>query len=275
MQTLKQNTIKVEINGIDYTKNVQFPYKFSNLLDEQLDEASLTLVKCKDKIFKPLTDVKVTITDGAKQIIQNMLVASDKADEIPVGSGKYKHELYLIEQTKYLECFVVRSIGFFNPLGKKFTQVGVDLITENTSFSMTGLQNIYGTTDLKTPIYSNTEYIVPSPSSLVIEWESEKFHSSGFYTYNACVYGKTTINNNGEITEYIEDLWRKPPQYFSAKQGSLIITIEATVLVYDIDNPPIPDETPIVDATIWKGRASITCKCYLGVVSENAVQIIS
>ena len=122
-QVLNQTTLQVFIGGQDYSGYVQFPFKVSNLLDEQLDEASLTLIGVPDKIFKPLTAVTVTVTSGNQTQTYSMLVAEDKADEIPSGSDKYKHELYLIEQTKFLECFVVRNLGFVNPLMKDFAVV--------------------------------------------------------------------------------------------------------------------------------------------------------
>ena len=122
-KTLTPTTIAVTINGNDYSKHVMFPFKVSNLLDEQLEEASLTLIGVPEKNFTPLTDVTVTLINDNKTQSYYMLVASDKADEIPTGKGKYKHELYLIEQTKYLECFIVRSIGYLNPLEKNYVQI--------------------------------------------------------------------------------------------------------------------------------------------------------
>lgn len=170
-KTLTRTSITVTINGNDYSKYVQFPFKVSNLLDEQLDEASLTLIGVPEKNFKPLTDVTVTLTNVPETQIYHMLVASDKADEIPTGSGKYKHELYLIEQTKYLECFIVRSIGYLNPLEKSYATIesipyfnvirtvdGVEAVgpkKEDISFTAT------------TPIYINKEIKFPSISTIV------------------------------------------------------------------------------------------------------------
>ena len=47
-----------------------------------------------------------------------MVVASDNVTELPAGSGKYKHELYLIERTKLLEGYIGQSLTFTNALGK-------------------------------------------------------------------------------------------------------------------------------------------------------------
>lgn len=160
------NKIKVIINGKDYSKYVVSPFKFCNLLDEQLDECNLTLRYIDEPYFKPMTEVKITITqtqngyhpymqneiaersdyeleyssdrayqwkstDGAIKINLNggdleeiysrtFIVASDSSAERVVGSGKYQHEIYLIERTKILEGFIGDNLTFTNPLGTTY-----------------------------------------------------------------------------------------------------------------------------------------------------------
>ena len=151
----------------DYTKNMLASFKYSNLLDEQLDEGTITLKKVLNKAyFEPMTRVRITITNSPKAIysqemankirlesdlnfslvngeyksydgrttfyydtntkrititaIKDFLVANDTSIENPVGSGKYDHEIYFIEQTKYLERFIGDSLTFTNPLGKTY-----------------------------------------------------------------------------------------------------------------------------------------------------------
>ncbi len=116
------NSFKVYIEGEAYTKYVPFPIKWQDLLDEQLDEATLTLLQIDVKNFKPLTEVKIEIYSDGLGLVKtlDMLVLNDKADEIPSGSGKYNHELSLIELTKWLEGFMVRSHGYVNSLGRAY-----------------------------------------------------------------------------------------------------------------------------------------------------------
>ncbi len=124
MQAVLHNKFTVQIGGVDYTHRVPFPIKWSQLLDEQLDEASLMLIRTKTKNIPPLTDVVITMwneKDPSVTQTLNMIVASDKSDEIPAGSGRYNHEMYLIEQTKYLEGFLCRSQGYVNSLGRIYT----------------------------------------------------------------------------------------------------------------------------------------------------------
>lgn len=128
MQELKFNRYEVIIDGTDYTNHVPFPLKWSELLDEQLDEASLQIVRVSIDNFEPLTNVTIKVwNDGAPDevISHNFIVANDEAKEVPVGSGKYNHTLYLIEETKYLEGFQVRSHGYVDALyyGNKYSTV--------------------------------------------------------------------------------------------------------------------------------------------------------
>ena len=129
MQELSKNRIRlnIEIDGVevDFTSHLIFPIKFSELLDEQLDEASVTLLYTEQTIIKPLTSVRIEFwndeDENAKQN-KHFLVASDSAEENPIGSGKYKHTLYLIEQTKYLEGFICRSHGYVNKTGRAYSE---------------------------------------------------------------------------------------------------------------------------------------------------------
>ena len=69
------NNFKIEIGGTAYTQAVPFPIKWCDLLDEQLDETSITLLQVNVPIFKPLTNVKITIYENdTEKGVMNMLV---------------------------------------------------------------------------------------------------------------------------------------------------------------------------------------------------------
>ncbi len=116
------NKIILTINGKDYSNNVPFPFKWQELLDEQLDEGCFSLLQVEEKMFKPLTDVEVIITNENNETLKQIdfLVSNNKAEEIPSGSGKYNHEIYVIELTKWLEGFMCRTVGFTNSLGREY-----------------------------------------------------------------------------------------------------------------------------------------------------------
>lgn len=119
---IKYNRFRVIINGQDYTKHVVFPIKWSRLLDERLDEVRLSMKYCTEHIFTPLTPVTIKAIDK-KDKEQNFtfIVSTDDATELPVGSGRFNHEVMLIEQTKLLEGIVVDALTFTNDLGRVYT----------------------------------------------------------------------------------------------------------------------------------------------------------
>lgn len=120
-----KNTFSVEIKKDGVFQAVDgtvFPLTWSDLLDERLDEAYITLYKSTEKAYKPLTEVRIILRNG-KTTVDTLyfIVASDNATEYPIGSGKYKHKLYLIERTKILEGVLCQTITFTNAKGKVYT----------------------------------------------------------------------------------------------------------------------------------------------------------
>ena len=140
------NKFIVVIDGKAYTNKVIYPIKWGDLLDERLDEATLTLKYLKRSIpFKPLSEVVITFENTPKAkvfktksdvegitqklnrdntLTQKMqkryIVANDNAIETPEKPEYYNHELYIIEETKLLEGFICDSLQFQNTLGTNF-----------------------------------------------------------------------------------------------------------------------------------------------------------
>lgn len=126
------NTVAVYINGINLTRYVVMPIKWANFLDEQLDEAVLSLRNCPVRVIHPLTPVEIRITNtvimgsttvSSKSVTKYMIV-SDQPDsnENPVGSKRYDHNFGIIEATKLLERTIVDSITYTNDLGRKYAE---------------------------------------------------------------------------------------------------------------------------------------------------------
>lgn len=112
-------------NYQDYTNYAVFPFNYAHLLDERLNEAYLTLVACSKNIFEPLTEIHIYLMQNVGEenpTAQSLyfVVANDNAFEQPVGSGKFKHQLYLIERTKVLEGYICDSIAFTNTSGNVY-----------------------------------------------------------------------------------------------------------------------------------------------------------
>ena len=133
-----RNTVALYIDGKNMTRYMVTPYKWANFLDEQLDEAVISLRRCPKRDIKQLTPVEIRITNeiyfGHKSTNTERVTASDSitkyfivadqpdSNESPVGSGRYDHNISIIELTKLLERIVVESITYTNDLGKSYTQ---------------------------------------------------------------------------------------------------------------------------------------------------------
>lgn len=155
------------LKWVDYSHKSVFSPKNANLLDEQLDEAYLTIKRIKESYFKPTSlvileyivnpkakytedyfnreikgkaetevistyDVDSHTVKETKKVI--FMVASDNAIEQPVGSGLYNHEIYLIEATKITEGYIGESITFTNSLGSGYsTETKTSVVSHNVT----------------------------------------------------------------------------------------------------------------------------------------------
>ena len=152
------NDFSVIINGHNYA-NAVFPFKYGDFLDEQLDFATLTLSQVSPEVYAPLTPVYITITSNGTNGVQSKektyLIAEDSAYETPNGSGFYRHELMLIEETKYLEGFMVESLCVTNAGGREYIQLDAPI-------SGVGVNNIdYSTYSIKNPLPISTNIDLP------------------------------------------------------------------------------------------------------------------
>lgn len=117
------NNFEVLIDGTDVTRHIPFPIKWNDLLDERLDEARISVKQMKTESFAPLTDVYIKMIDEiGNEMEKYYIVSNDFSYESPPGSGKYDHEIVLIEQTKYLEGFLCDTLTFTNDLGRFYTK---------------------------------------------------------------------------------------------------------------------------------------------------------
>lgn len=125
-----KNDIAVYINGINYTKKLVYPMKFSFLLDESLDEGAIALRHVKREIFQPLTPVEIRVrntvywgktVDKVETATYYYVIAGDTVEEVPTGSGLYNHDIALVEATKVAECIIVDTLTVTNDIGRVYT----------------------------------------------------------------------------------------------------------------------------------------------------------
>lgn len=142
------NQLTVTINGTTY-ENIVIPFKFEEILDEQLDSATLTLSRVNTEVFNPDDPVEVIINDGESTQTKYYRIAQDSAYETPNGSGFYRHELLLIENTKDLENYMVESLCVTNAGGREYKPT-----TPQADGTVVHLVGFPG--DLKTPTQAGT-----------------------------------------------------------------------------------------------------------------------
>lgn len=156
-------TVWQEISGI-----VDTPISYGDYLDERLDEGYLTVYKSAKPLFHPDTEIRIDMTDGTETTRKFFIVSSDEVEEIPAGSGTYKHSISLIERTKRLEGIVCQSLTFTNAIAKKTNYINVlptDAAPFDDSPAYIHLSDFVSTQkELATPINSLVDFAIPSIS---------------------------------------------------------------------------------------------------------------
>ena len=250
------NDFFIIINGVNYTDYAIYPLKWGNLLDERLDEAYVTLKfvpkTLQDGAFRPLSLVKLIIycepdtyqtelqpeTDGVEQeLLENnrlrqftekrFLVAKDTVYNNPIGGDFDTHELYIIEETKFLEAFICDTLTFRNALLDRFGQQyrATAIVTESTEAFT---QDLYSST----LIYSNPNpsqgFVVKSmvevgqPAVNRIKvigdatWHDAAVFAGGAPSDTQLDKQSTLTINNGSQTIVITDIYSAPTINLSA-----------------------------------------------------------
>lgn len=113
--------ISLNIDGVDYTPNLILPIKLNSLLDERLDEGRISLRNTTVSLFRIGAHVKIWIDHQRIDFI----ISADQSTELPPGSGKYNHELAIIEPTKILEGIMCESLTFKRALGRTYNMKSI------------------------------------------------------------------------------------------------------------------------------------------------------
>ncbi len=198
-------------------KNVSIPVKYGKFLDEQLDHATVDLVRVKKKEFKLLSKASITIKDASDESTEYYLIANDNSFETPVGSGIYNHTLTLIELTKYLECFPLENLCFTHSTYKNGLKGAIpDILTqvENERFFYTPAVATPVTGNFKIP--NIFEFITPKYGGIT----ELKFPDSqvGYNRYIEVEYGDHTktwyfTDVNGNITHKADSKYNTDTVY--------------------------------------------------------------
>lgn len=148
------------------------PLNIAAFLDERLDEGSVTCYHDTVASYPVNTIFRVTAGEqgtSAKDKYYLFRLSQDDAQEMPNGSGKYKHTLSFVELTKYLEGIVCQTLTFTNPLGRKYTDYATAIYPSSVSVDSgqvrTNLQN-FRTSLIRSPVESGAQITLSSPYDL-------------------------------------------------------------------------------------------------------------
>lgn len=266
------NYFSVSIDGLAY-KNAVFPFKYENLLDEQLNSATLSLTRTQTPYFKPATPVFITIrsvNEANGEVYDQIktleyIVSFDRSVESPVGSGFYKHELSLVEPTKLLEI-PIESLCFRNAGARNFGDEGFDAVEVEYSNRYGGSSPGEGVqkvvqqlVNVKTPSTIGDEIVFPTIKTL--------FDALGYTDiadYDRDGYGSCDIKIEIERTDedkqetlyqFVDENYQAPP--IVLKSGITKIIWSNTIrgggnweLVYSIEVSALPNQKPLVPYSI-------------------------
>lgn len=184
---------KILIDGVDYTSSCALPFKEQYVLDSALDNGVLNLFMIPRKeVFKPFTPITITKDSDT----YTMFVASDKVTEI-VGTGKYNHDLVLIEETKLLEKKVVDTNTTTQPLIHDYEAVNGSVhVTSVYSTQSTAKTNYYNNDMVKAIMPLNTSSL-PSARTILTQDTANLSNFNYFAGFSNCRVMVTLKDNNG------------------------------------------------------------------------------
>lgn len=159
-------TCSLTIDGVSIPKsNCIMPAKYNDHLDEQLDMATVSVFGVTTEIFKPFCKVSISAEGAAREneptITRYYRLMEDRAEESPIGTGKYRHDLTLIEETKFLEGFLVESLCVTNAGGRNYERLYPVLENVEYSFGTPSASDVL-TSSFETPALTSTSIAFPS-----------------------------------------------------------------------------------------------------------------
>jgi hypothetical protein len=259
----------IKINSVDVTSQIQLgESQFTTDASAILDSGRLVLINQDINETERGVQVEITISKDSKTLLFYFLVSNDKITEISKSQNYYRHEVGIIEETKWLEKFegdlyldgttnISTAMGYvYDRLLKKSINIDanvktyLDSVTVNEHFfnSLTAremldfiLEQVNGQTRLKNGIiYVDFYYSKNNSVSSSIRDTFERETTFNDYATKAKVILKNALN-------------KQLSRYIPSKDG--ITGLRSKVLKIDTDNNAVFDcgkGIEIIEEVIWQ-----------------------
>ena len=205
------------------------PAKYNDHLDEQLDMATVSVFGVTTEIFKPFCKVSISVTGAQREneptITRYYRLMEDRAEESPVGTGKYRHDLTLIEETKFLEGFLVESLCVTNAGGRNYERLYPVLENVEYSFGTPSASDVL-TSSFETPALTSTSIAFPSAGYIYTNLTTIPTSEMGYIELSAVVQYPDGTSEN---FNYAGNDPLASPGSFMPKSGINRITWTSTI----------------------------------------------
>ena len=223
-------TYSLTIDGVSIPKsNCIMPAKYNDHLDEQLDMATVSVFGVTTEIFKPFCKVSISVTGAQREneptITRYYRLMEDRAEESPVGTGKYRHDLTLIEETKFLEGFLVESLCVTNAGGRNYERLYPVLENVEYSFGTPSASDVL-TSSFETPALTSTSIAFPSAGYIYTNLTTIPTSEMGYIELSAVVQYPDGTSEN---FNYAGNDPLASPGSFMPKSGINRITWTSTI----------------------------------------------
>ena len=223
-------TYSLTINGVSIPKsNCIMPAKYNDHLDEQLDMATVSVFGVTTEIFKPFCKVTITAEGAPREneptIVKHYRLMSDMGTESPNGTGKYRHDLTLIEETKFLEGFLVESLCVTNAGGRNYERLYPVLENVDYSFGTPSASDVL-TSSFETPVLTSSSITFPSAGYIYTNLTTIPTSEMGYIELSAVVQYPDGTSEN---FNYAGNDPLASPGSFMPKSGINKITWTSTI----------------------------------------------
>lgn len=244
-------TYSLTIDGVSIPKsNCIMPAKYNDHLDEQLDMATVSVFGVTTEIFKPFCKVSIAAEGAAREneptITRYYRLMEDRAEESPVGTGKYRHDLTLIEETKFLEGFLVESLCVTNAGGRQYTQVTptidtaqgdtpVDILFTDDNKTPYAISDLFNLPNITPFSYSGTG-MIDYQQTIKVTFTNSK-NQSGTVVYNDTSTSFTgTVNQSVSISSGANVFAYEYSYSYNLHGTDVSITQKSTFTIYGQPN---------------------------------------